>query len=146
MYIVGGLVGGLGGFLYWYYVGCRTGSCPITSSPTMSVIWGAVMGGLLFSMFPKKKNEKLDLHELLNNGALLLDVRTRGEYSAGNVKGSKNIPLDELAQSLSQLDKTQVIITVCASGMRSSRAINLLKQNGFTNCHNGGSWMNFKNK
>ena len=58
LYIAGGLVGGLGGFLYWYYVGCRTGSCPITSSPTMSVIWGAVMGGLLFSMFPKKKNKK----------------------------------------------------------------------------------------
>jgi len=58
LYIAGGLVGGLGGFLYWYFVGCRTGSCPITSSPTMSVIWGAVMGGLLFSMFPKKKNKK----------------------------------------------------------------------------------------
>ncbi len=53
--LVGGVVGALAGYLYYVFVGCNSGSCPITSSPVMSIIWGAVMGGLLFSMFDKKK-------------------------------------------------------------------------------------------
>ena len=53
--LVGGVVGALAGYLYYVFVGCNSGSCPITSSPVMSVIWGAVMGGLLFSMFDNKK-------------------------------------------------------------------------------------------
>ena len=145
LYLIGGLAGGLGGYLYWFYVGCSNGGCPITSSSTMSIIWGAMLGALLFSMFQTKKKNP-ELHELLNEGALLLDVRTRGEYASGHVQGSKNIPLDELGKSLHQLDKEQVIIVVCASGMRSSNAVSQLKRNGFTNCRNGGSWKNFKNK
>ena len=41
----------VGGYLYWRYVGCTTGTCPITSSPVNSSIWGAAMGGLLLSSF-----------------------------------------------------------------------------------------------
>jgi len=145
-YIIGGLIGGIGGYLYWYKIGCSSGTCPITSSPVMSVIWGALMGALLLSIvLPKKSQPKAGVIELLNNGALLLDVRTRGEYSNGHVKNSKNIPLDELNRSLNQLDKEQHIIVVCESGMRSAQAVNLMKQNGFTNCQNGGSWSSFKN-
>jgi len=56
-YLAGGIVGGIGGFLYWRYVGCSSGTCPITSSPIMSTIWGVVMGGLLFSLiFVRNKN------------------------------------------------------------------------------------------
>jgi len=56
-YLAGGIVGGVGGFLYWRFVGCSTGTCPITSSPVMSTIWGMLMGGLLFSIiFVKNKN------------------------------------------------------------------------------------------
>jgi hypothetical protein len=44
-------IGGLSGFLYWYYVGCLSGTCAITSSPVNSTIYGSVMGGLLFNMF-----------------------------------------------------------------------------------------------
>ena len=87
---------------------------------------------------------KVDLKELLNNGALLLDVRTRGEYSSGHAKNSKNIPLDELGAALSKLNKEQNIVVVCASGMRSGNAVSMMKRNGFTNCYNGGSWMNFR--
>jgi len=144
-YLIGGLVGGIGGFLYWYYIGCSTGTCPITSSPIITVIWGALFGAILFSLFSTKNAQpKTDLKELINNGALLLDVRTRGEYSTGHVNGSKNIPLDELGKSLSKLDKGQNIVVVCASGMRSAQAVNMMKQNGFINCYNGGSWLNFR--
>lgn len=53
---IGGLVvGALGGYLYYHYVGCVSGSCPITSRPLNSTLYGAVMGGLLFNMFQKDK-------------------------------------------------------------------------------------------
>ncbi|MCX6307605.1 MAG: hypothetical protein NTY32_01835 [Bacteroidia bacterium] len=56
--ILGGLLGGLGGFLYWRFVGCASGGCPITSSPFMSTLWGLLMGGLLFNTFEKKPIKK----------------------------------------------------------------------------------------
>lgn len=57
-YLVGGIAGGISGYLYWFYIGCASGTCPITASPLMSVIWGAVMGSLIFSLFKKeRKNE-----------------------------------------------------------------------------------------
>lgn len=56
--LLGILIGALGGFLYWKFVGCNTGSCPITSSPTITSLWGALIGGLLFSMFKKENNQK----------------------------------------------------------------------------------------
>ncbi|MBA4057958.1 MAG: hypothetical protein C0490_24795 [Marivirga sp.] len=56
------VIGGLSGFLYWYYVGCLSGTCAITSSPVNSTIYGSVMGGLLFNMFkrPDKKTTQND--------------------------------------------------------------------------------------
>lgn len=54
--ISGLLVGAVSGFLYWKYVGCYSGTCAITSKPINSTIYGAVMGGLFFSIFqPGKK-------------------------------------------------------------------------------------------
>lgn len=47
--------GAIGGFLYWYFIGCESGSCPITSSPLNSSIYGALLGALLLSMFKKSK-------------------------------------------------------------------------------------------
>lgn len=56
LYIVGAIVGGVGGYLYYALVGCDNGgSCPITSSPVYSALWGAVMGALVFSLFRKTK-------------------------------------------------------------------------------------------
>ena len=98
--------------------------------------------GFFSSIF--NSGPKVDLKELLNGGALLLDVRTRGEFAGGHAKNSKNIPLDELGNSLGKLNKEQNIVVVCASGMRSSSAVRMMKSNGFTNCYNGGSWINFR--
>lgn len=49
----GVIIGAISGFLYWKYVGCSTGTCPITSNPYISTAYGAVMGGLVFSFFKK---------------------------------------------------------------------------------------------
>jgi hypothetical protein len=51
---IGAAVGALGGFIYYYYVGCASGTCAITSKPLNSTLYGAFMGGLLFSNFIKK--------------------------------------------------------------------------------------------
>ena len=54
--IAGIIVGGIAGFAYYHFVGCASGTCPITSSPYISTIYGALMGYLLFDMF--KRNEE----------------------------------------------------------------------------------------
>jgi hypothetical protein len=56
--LIGGAIGALAGYAYWYYVGCASGSCAITSRPLNSTVYGLVMGALLFSMFNKQKKEK----------------------------------------------------------------------------------------
>lgn len=50
----GALLGAVAGYAYWYYVGCMSGSCSITSSPVNSSLYGAVMGGLFMSIFDKE--------------------------------------------------------------------------------------------
>ncbi len=54
--IIGIAVGGLAGFAYYHFVGCASGTCPITSNPYISVIYGAVLGYLVFDMFKKKEH------------------------------------------------------------------------------------------
>lgn len=54
------LIGGAGGFLYYYFVGCQTGSCAITSNPWLSILWGAAFGYLLFDFFKKKKPAQIN--------------------------------------------------------------------------------------
>ena len=83
----------------------------------------------------------VDYAALVKDGAIILDVRTKGEYSGGHIKGSINISLDQLKNSLGRLpDKQKPIITCCASGMRSSSAKGILESNGYTQVYNGGGW------
>jgi hypothetical protein len=50
---IGMVVGAIGGYLYYYFIGCNSGTCVITSKPLNSTLYGAIMGGLLFSGFKK---------------------------------------------------------------------------------------------
>ncbi|MFN5182685.1 MAG: rhodanese-like domain-containing protein [Bacteroidota bacterium] len=86
---------------------------------------------------------KVNLADWISEGATIIDVRSRAEYSSGHVKGSLNIPLDQLSSNLGRLKKKdQPIITCCASGMRSGSAKSFLKSQGYTRVHNGGPWQN----
>lgn len=90
---------------------------------------------------------KIDFSELIKKGGVIIDVRTKGEFNGGNIKGSVNIPLDQLASNLGKLkDKNSPIITCCASGMRSANAKMILKSKGYTNVHNGGGWSSLRSK
>lgn len=89
---------------------------------------------------------KIDYKELVQNGAQIVDVRTRGEYASGHIKGSLNIPLNELGSQSKKLKKDKAVITCCASGMRSASAKAQLKSMGFTEVHNGGGWYGLQTK
>ncbi len=53
--LIGIVVGMLAGYAYYYYIGCQSGTCPITSNPYISIIYGAILGYLTFDLFKKKE-------------------------------------------------------------------------------------------
>ena len=78
--------------------------------------------------------------KLIENGAIILDVRSKVEYASGHIEGSENIPVALLKNSLSKFkDKNRTIITCCASGIRSASAKNILKKNTNRLKHNTNS-------
>ena len=89
---------------------------------------------------------KTDFAQLVAEGAIIIDVRSQGEFGGGHIKGAINIPLGNLTQHLSRLKKDKPIITCCASGMRSASARNILSSNGFTKVYNGGGWYGLQGK
>jgi hypothetical protein len=99
--------------------------------------------GFLSKIFGIKS---VDYKSLSNAGAIIIDVRTSAEFASGHIKGSKNIELQQLKNQLIKIPKDKVIITCCASGMRSASAKSILLQNGFPEVHNGGGWMSLQNK
>jgi phage shock protein E len=89
----------------------------------------------MFSAVPQ-----VDYAALVKNGALIIDVRTPGEFNSGHIKGSINIPLDDIRNKTEELKKkNKVIITCCRSGNRSGMAKSMLESAGIE-CHNGGAW------
>jgi phage shock protein E len=74
------------------------------------------------------------------SGAVLVDVRTPGEFAEGSVPGAINIPVDQIEGRLTTLPQHGEIVVFCRSGSRSSRAKSILDQHGFTHVTNGGTW------
>jgi len=91
--------------------------------------------------------EKVDYPSMIKRGAIILDVRSKGEYTGGHIKGSINISVDTLSANLTKLrDKNKPIITCCASGVRSESAKNILDSNGYKIVYNGGGWKSLQEK
>lgn len=89
----------------------------------------------LFSSAPA-----VDFAALVSNGAIIVDVRTTGEFKSGHIKGSLNIPLDVIKSKVNELKKkNKPIITCCRSGNRSGMAQSMLAAAGIE-CYNGGPW------
>ena len=99
--------------------------------------------GLLHSIFGINSTAK-KVTELLQKGAIIIDVRTAEEFSKGKIPNSKNVPLQEFERSLDEIIKIgSPIILCCQSGMRSKKAFSILKKKR-TDCMNAGSWQNIK--
>jgi phage shock protein E len=78
---------------------------------------------------------------LINQGALLVDVRTSAEFEESHLNGALNYPLHQIDQHFAHVDKDQTIVLYCRSGNRSGQAFQYLKSQGFTNLHNAGGLM-----
>lgn len=97
-----------------------------------------LMFGSILQMFGQ--TDQSQLKEAIQSGAFLVDVRTPAEFAMGHVKGSVNIPLDQVANQLSKFKGKEHIVVFCQSGNRSGRAQAILEQNGIANVINGGGW------
>ena len=102
-----------------------------------------ILMGLFGNLF--KSAPAVDFKELKTKGAVIVDVRTPGEFSQGHVKGSINIPLQNLAAQANKIPKGKPVITCCASGMRSASGKSMLNNLGFE-AYNGGPWGTLENK
>jgi len=81
-----------------------------------------------------------------DRNAVIIDVRTVGEFQQGHIKNSKNIPLNILSTKINEIKKlNKPVIVCCQSGMRSGQAADILKSNGIE-VMNGGGWQSLENK
>ena len=104
-----------------------------------------VIAAIVAVIFMIKKSGQIsakDALEKLKSGALVIDVRSPGEFNSGHLPKAINIPLDEIETALPKRvkDKNQVLLLHCASGMRSGMAKSKLKGMGYTNAFNLGSY------
>ncbi|ADB38700.1 rhodanese-like domain-containing protein [Spirosoma linguale] len=90
-------------------------------------------------------SDSANIQDILSDGAVLIDVRSPGEFAGGHVKGAVNIPLDQVDARIAQIKRyNKPIVLCCASGMRSARAKGLLISQGITDVHDAGSWRNIR--
>lgn len=85
------------------------------------------------------------IEQYLQNGAVVIDVRTKEEFDEGHVEGSKNIPLQNISAHIEEIKALgKPIVACCRSGARSGSAATILKQHG-VDAINGGPWGNVVN-
>ncbi|MEZ5045828.1 MAG: rhodanese-like domain-containing protein [Chitinophagaceae bacterium] len=97
----------------------------------------------IFKMLFGSSNS-INLKEIIQQGAFLVDVRTPNEFASGHVPGSVNIPLDTIRNQLHKFKNKKNIIVFCRSGNRSSMAKQILEKNGIQPVYNGGTWQQVK--
>lgn len=73
------------------------------------------------------------------SGAVLVDVRTPGEFAAGHAAGARNLPLQDLPRRMDELPRDREVILYCRSGARSSSALSMLRARGFEKVHDAGA-------
>ena len=99
------------------------------------ILFALVSGGALaWPSLTRGKHSLSTLQaiQLLNKGKVsIVDVRKSDEFSAGHLRDSKNIPIDNLDKRVSELDKTHPVLVVCQSGVRASRAAGEFRRAGF---------------
>jgi len=86
------------------------------------------------------KKEKVNYTELVQRGAIIIDVRTSKEFAQGHADSAINIPLSDIANKIEAIkNQNKPVITCCRSGARSGNAATIFKHAGIE-VYNGGSW------
>ena len=108
------------------------------------VTWIVIVGAVVAFLLLKRLNlvTPATAREWLNKGALVVDVRSEGEFQERHLPGAINIPLGRLGDEMARRapDKEQAILLHCLSGTRSGMAKARLKQMGYRNVFNLGSY------
>lgn len=143
--IFGAVAGAIAGYAYYRLVGCVTGTCPLTSNPYISTLYGAIMGLMLTgsSWTGGKAAEfpRLDVAQAVQlakqQGTVILDVRTPEEFAEGRLTGAVLLPVAELSRRVNELpkDKRTPVLVYCAAGSRSQDACRFLTEQGYTSVH-----------
>jgi phage shock protein E len=102
-----------------------------------------MFGNILKKLLGTPKHEQFQ--DFKNRGAIIIDVRSSGEFQGGHPKNAKNIPLDKIASQASAIKKmNKPVIVCCLSGGRSGQAASILKSAG-VEVINAGPWQNVAN-
>ena len=94
----------------------------------------------IFSVFKKPNN---NIQKFIEDGAIIIDVRSESEFKSGYVKNSINVPLKDLMYRVNEFDKEKKYVTVCAAGIRAESAKKFFERKGFQ-VLNGGRWTTIK--
>lgn|SRR5690625_941416 len=90
----------------------------------------------IFNFFGRRKRKVQDFK---NRGAVIVDVRSPGEFNSGSIPGSRNIPLEQIQSRIKTIQNwKKPVICYCASGMRSAGAASLLRSSGVEAMNGGG--------
>ena len=159
MTYIGIITGAVAGFLYWKFVGCTSGTCPITSNKYISIAYGALLGSLLFSTFAGATTKSgfitklfkkdttanyvnINQEEMLtmteDSNYVVIDVRTPAEWESGYISGTDmfiDYTSPDFEEVVSKLDISKKYILFCRSGNRSGKASEIMIRNGFTNLY-----------
>ncbi|MGF2617046.1 rhodanese-like domain-containing protein [Rossellomorea vietnamensis] len=102
------------------------------------VVLGAIIVYSIITFFLQKRIVNNLTEEEFRSGyrkAQLIDVREPNEYENGHILGARNIPLSQLKQRKQEVRNDQPVYLYCQSGMRSGRAAQMLRRNGYRDLH-----------
>lgn len=111
----------------------------------MSTTWFLIVFGVAVLYFVYRRTGLLPLKEakeFQKKGALIIDVRTAGEYDSGHLSQAINLPLDQIETQIAAhvRDRNKIVLLHCQSGARSARAAKRLEALGYKNAFNIGSY------
>jgi phage shock protein E len=117
----------------------RQGTARVTLAPMKLLIYLVLAAAAFFAFRWFQGRNSGEAHELVAKGALLLDVRTPGEFQERHLEGAVNIPVQELDRRLAEVGaKDRPVVVYCRSGARSGRAKGMLEAAGFRKVVNLG--------
>ncbi|MBN2686460.1 MAG: rhodanese-like domain-containing protein [Pontiellaceae bacterium] len=112
-------------------------------------IAGLAVGFTVYQhLFGGGADRSIDIPALVRDGALIIDVRTAGEFASGHIEGAINIPYDVIGKEIEHYapERDRSILVYCRSGNRSSHAKQTLHNMGYTQVSNGGGYAFMRRK